>query len=152
MVKLVSDRSAEEVARFNLEEELKLQLRDLMAVLLRTMRGAGRPVELPNMLIRMGQLLLDHRELTGAGMPGKFFTEALDLDATLVEFRPWMANRVFDDNSVQDAEKMMVAGALQIAASTLMDQLTQVQQGRHQLLEGMRQRDMSLRRRNAKAK
>jgi len=129
MVNLVSENSPEDLKRVDLEKRITILLRDLTANLMRVTRRAGKPHRVEADIRALADLLDEYRALTGRGLSSSCYISVLDLDHKLPDDIPIKSNA---DHAVDS----MVLGALQVAASKLVDQPMQEQRGRDQLIPG----------------
>src|SRR5215470_14305441 len=117
------------------EAVLKVQsaLRELAANLMRTVQGAGAPGEVGQQAQEFVNSLVAHREACGH-MPG------LDEIAAALSFehREWSGGLSDAAMDRLDARDMIVRGCLQIAASELLGQSTQLATGRREMHQGIR--------------
>ena len=136
---LAATTSAAEVERNRRDEELQVisdqlhwHLRDLAANLMRVARGAGKPYEIGKQCVAVIQTMQSYRDLIGFYPGSGELSEMLNL-------------KQFDrDYGLRGsqlewglAEQKMVRGALQMAASTLVEQNTQYSAGNSELFEGL---------------
>jgi hypothetical protein len=108
------------------EQMVRRALRDLTANLLRVTRGAGQPGLIGRQAITLLDALAECQRETGF-LPdlGGFLTEpVMRLD--------------FDSSDRRVAQTEIIGGALQIAASRLLGQLTQERRGEQELRDGLR--------------
>jgi hypothetical protein len=104
-------------------------MRELAANMLRIVRGAGRPYELPAQMAKVLNLMEDYREATG------HYPSDYEIGDT-INIRNEAGGRSDDWSHGIDT---MVQGALQVAASTMVNQSTQKSAGEHELIEGLAQ-------------
>lgn len=127
-LKVVSEKSAEELAKQQALDELHWPMRELTANLLRVARGAGKAYEIPNQIVTVLECLKEYQSEVG------YLPSDHELSAAL---------RLHDDaDEARDgfsfATHVMVKGALQMAASTLVGQSTQHAAGRSELMRGLK--------------
>lgn len=144
-LKVVTSQTDSELRRKNAETELKYPLRELAANLIRIVRGAGDPDQLPDQLVQTLKFYEKHVKATGGVPKPKVVRKMLDPEEAMIEARPWteitnpeeiealnrsgMAER-------QEAEELMRKGGLQITASMLLGQHTQSIAGEHEMYRG----------------
>lgn len=111
------------------EQMVEDSLRRLAANLIRITRGSGTLYEVEAQIMELAELLAKHRSLTSHGVSPHVFDKALSYD-------PYIA---YDDEgsaNFQLALSQIVKGALQLAASAMLDNNTTKHQGEMELLEG----------------
>lgn len=123
----------ESITTTDLEQELERAREDaeegivlLTANLLRMMRGRGKPYQLASQLRRVNDAMQRHWELSRT-WPSRDILNAIR--------RP----RPSYNNALAVAEEMVISGALQVAASDLLDQRAQSASGVRQLRDGIRE-------------
>jgi hypothetical protein len=148
-MEVVSENSEAEIARGRASTRLEYPLRDLAANMLRVIRGAGKPHMLAAQMLEVLQIMQEYREASGYLPPPDEIKAILDIelpDSLLENISEFEFREV-------DAERDMIRGALQIAASRLLGQLTQERTGDAELSKGFRAREkLSEDRRRAHAK
>lgn len=133
-MRIVSDNSDEEIGRHHAELRVTSDLIELSANLLRIIRGAGRAYEIRDQLIGVLQAMEEYRSVTGHGVPSDVISKALDFH------EPEWVEKLGDlEWQRYMAKRQIIRGALQIAASELLGQRTQVAAGDTQLHEGIRE-------------
>jgi hypothetical protein len=138
-MKVVAQQSEAERDRHFAEREVEGALVALAANLLRVVRGAGKPVEIAPQALRYVQAAQAYFDLTRT-WPSRDLHGFLDignprLDRFNAENRRW-----------EEAMDTMVKGALQMAASRLLGQLTQESAGQSQLHDGIKLREEAIER------
>lgn len=128
-MRVVSSNSDKEIAAGRALERLRWPMRELAANMLRVVRGAGRPYELPSQIAKVLSLMEDYRDVAG------HYPSDYDIGDT-INIRNETGGRSDDWAHGIDT---MVQGALQVAASTLVNQSTQKSVGEHELIEGLAQ-------------
>lgn len=111
------------------EQMVEGSLRRLAANLIRITRGSGTLYEVEPQIMELAELLAKHRSLTSNGMSPHVFDKALSYDPDIAD----------DDEGTakfQRARSQIVRGALQLAASAMLDNNTTKHQGEMELLEG----------------
>jgi hypothetical protein len=123
-MKFVSDNSKEFEQR-RCRERVENALRKMTANLLRIARGGGRPHEIADQSLELLEACREFHEQVGY-FPAAEFPQMLNTapDSDAPEFRY--------------AVHAVVCGALQVTASRLLDQKTQLTAGAHALYEGIR--------------
>ena len=144
-LKVVSSQTDSELRRKNAEFELTYPLRALAANLMRIVRGAGDPDQIPDQLVQALKRYEKHVKEAGSLPKPKVVRRILDPETAMIEARPWI--EVKDQETVdylnrtgmaerQEAEELMRKGTLQMSASMLLGQHTQSIAGEHQMYEG----------------
>lgn len=124
-LRLVSDQSSQEIERKRTEENIEHAMCLLAANLLRVIRGAGKPEELPGQMQEVLAGMSQFRELCGFWPPPAVLTRAFDLSHS---------NRT---DEWDDAERDIMRGSLQMVASSLVGELTQRRAGHREMFEGL---------------
>lgn len=133
-MRIVSENSAEDLARFDAEQQVDMAVRELAANLLRVVRGAGRASELGRQADQFLAACEAYREVVGHYPPSE------DLGAALhVHEMPEPGKLAEHEYEFAAARESMVRGGLQIAASRLLGQSTQERAGESELFDGGRQ-------------
>jgi hypothetical protein len=157
-IRVVSTLSDEEVkkraalAKKNAEQQeavywLKIYLRETGANFLRIVRGGGSPADLSrnceNCINGFQRFFAAHNRYPFDSEIRQF----LDCELTLRENRPWISKREPEralrqidklEMLRQDAHLLIRSGCLQVAASLLMDQMTQRRKGESEISEGVK--------------
>lgn len=128
---LAAPREAPSTVHADAVEELALPLLELAANILRVVRGSGRADEIARQCSAVVQQFIEYRNVVGRLPADHEVAEALRLPE-----RPGMADRRSPDR--QRAVDQVVRGALQIAASALLDQKAQQAKGEAEVMAGMR--------------
>ncbi|MEO1148362.1 MAG: hypothetical protein AAFY26_22515 [Cyanobacteria bacterium J06638_22] len=113
------------------EKMVESRLRNLAANLMRIARGSGKLHEVEAQVMDLANELAKHRELTSHGVSPHIYQQALLFDP---EIRA-------DDKDIADrrrARATIVQGALQFAASEMLDQNTFRSKGDEEISEGVR--------------
>lgn len=127
-LRIVSERSSREIQQERRLADLRWRLVSLTANLLRVTRGAGRPWEVMTQCIETARAYQAYLEEVGC-LPSSFEV------AEILRFnREW--GEFSSEADIDYGRSMMVAGALQFVASSLLDQRTQVAAGRREMAEG----------------
>ncbi len=133
-MKVVSSNTETEVACHRAKDEVEWALRDLTANLIRVTRGAGRSHDIRRQMVLVLQAMQAHWDACG------MWPSSYELDQMLSIRDDERLDRLNDrDIEWAFAEFKMVRGALQVAASTLLDQSTQRAAGHTELFDGLRQ-------------
>jgi hypothetical protein len=131
VVKIVAENSAEDLARRSAAEGVGWALRDLAANLIRVVRGAGKSYELGKQAAAFIHALQDYREGVG------HYPAPHELNAMVAleddDTREWSE----EERSRRHAERTIIRGALQIAASDMLEQRTQRAAGESELYTGV---------------
>jgi hypothetical protein len=134
VVRVVSEQSAEDIRKSRAKDGLVDPLRVLTANLLRIVRGGGKPVELLRQMERCAISIREYALAHGHLPSAPTIHHILDCEAAQLEYRPWIKEalaeelrRWEDDGSLdrKEAERRIRNASLQIAASMLLDQMTQ---------------------------
>lgn len=133
-MRIVSENSAEDLARFEAERQVDLALRELAANVLRVVRGAGRPYELDRQAIAFAEACEAYREAVGHYPASEGLGAALHV-REILEPGKWGEQ----EHEFAEAREAMIRGGLQIAASRLLGQPTQERAGESELFDGGRQ-------------
>ena len=154
-MKLVADNTDADIARNRAEEQARWALVDLAANILRVVRGAGKPYDLPNQAAAFVKSYVDYREKAEGRV-----TMDLGMAISLPEVVGAYSKYGRDEGDKIYAERSIVRGALQIAASQLLEQRTQEASGEREMYQGInsvedyraRQREMMGLRANKRGK
>lgn len=133
-LRAIAETSAAEIETREASDTLRWALRDLTANLLRIVRGAGRPYSIGQQVPALIAALTGYRDAVGHWPRSEVVTEMLSIDRS----REWR-QRAHD--SVLDrfyAEEQIIRGALQQAASRLVDQRLQERAGESEIYDGIR--------------
>lgn len=144
-MEIVSSQSHTDIERAETAEDLKRATRTLAANMLRVVRGAGRSVMF---MEQMSDVLLaceEYRRTHGFWPDDALWKSMLDPERAQREARPWSKR---DHEPTSDSARAEYArreaigsirrGALQMTASMLADQLTQIGMGETELYQGHR--------------
>jgi hypothetical protein len=143
-VRVVSNQSEADIRRNQTREDLAWPLRQLTANLLRIVRGAGKPHYLAHQLEACLKVLSAYVEAHGTLPPAHELSEILDPDKAFYDARPWIKeNRQNMEQAPgeierEDAMRAIRRGALQVAASMLLNQTPQQAMGDHEVSNGIR--------------
>jgi hypothetical protein len=109
-------------------------LRDLASNLMRVVRGAGKPHEIVRQTRALMEAFADYHEATGEPPSADVLADILSIERDPEIIQHLERHQV----DRLDAEQLVIHGALQVAASRLVEQKTQETVGRHELHEGVR--------------
>lgn len=146
-MRIVSEQSEADIRRKRATDGLVRPLRELAGNLLRVIRGAGKPVELFRQMEACSAAIREYAEAHGHLPPSEVFNQLLDCDAAWHAYRPWIEEnrKQFTDRLGDDAEwdsdvamRRIRNGALQAAASMLLNQIPQHSMGESEIDDGMR--------------
>lgn len=139
-VRIVSSHSDAEIEAGFILREISWDLRELTANLMRVTRGAGKPDQIGPQCAKVVELLVQYRVSKGC-YPSAYDLQAiLDLDVTLT---PEQVERHRRDGFSR-AERQIVRGSLQVAASSLLGQRAQESRGEDEIQQGIRAREAAL--------
>lgn len=113
------------------EYTISIRLRELTANLIRIVRGSGKLYEVEGQVLRVAEELERHRELVSHGVSQHVIDEALNI-------RSELETRDHPNRNWQDGQATIVKGALQYAASTLLNQNSHGANGHEEMMEGQR--------------
>lgn len=127
-MRIVSEQSEADLAKHRAVEDLSWPLRSLAANLIRVVRGAGRAYELPSQMVAVLEAIEAYREVVG------HYPSDYELSQPINVRYPenWRLRDGYDG-----ALSTMVQGALQMAASELVRQDTQMTAGESEMLKGV---------------
>lgn len=132
-MRVVSENSESDIARNEAAQDVEWRLRELAANLLRVIRGAGKPYDLPQDAASFVRAVVAYQEAAGHGVPSDelsaMLTDAVDQDIDRAQG---------DESDRAYAERKIMRGCLQIAASRLLGQRTQESAGDSELYDGAR--------------
>jgi hypothetical protein len=133
LMEVVSDDSEAELARREAMLKVRWALREIAANLMRITRGAGKSWEVGRQARELVNMLVAHREACGHLPASDEITAALSIDD-----RHWTEELGDAAGEMLDVRDRIVRGCLQIAASELLGQNTQLAAGRSEMYEGIR--------------
>jgi len=144
---VVTENSPETLRERELLNRLTWALRELTANLMRISRGAGKPVSVVVQSAEVVSIVREYEDLTGHGAPVETVSEALSVRVD------WevLFNLPEDERKRRRVNERVIAGALQVAASRLLDQKTHATRGDDEMFEGM-QRIQEVREERIKAR
>ena len=126
-MRIVSENSAEDIAKQRAIEGLEWPMRDLAANLIRVARGAGRAYDLPRQMVKVLERIEEYRASVGNYPSDGEIGRTINVRHMDKEHQDDMSRAV--DRIVQ--------GALQVVASTIAAQSTQRSAGETEIFEGM---------------
>lgn len=126
-LRVVSENSKQDVEKAYALDRLQWELIETAANLLRVVRGAGRPYQLPGQFLAVLQCFERYREIAGQYPSEHELSTALS----------YMSRRDERDDEWSYAIDKIVRGSLQFAASTLLHQSTQQAAGESELIDGV---------------
>ena len=133
-LRAIAETSAAEIETSEASNTLRWALRDLTANLLRIVRGAGSPYSIGQQVPALIAALTSYRDAVGHWPRAQDVTEMLSIDRNH-EWRQDVPDSVLDR---VDAKEQIVRGALQQAASRLVDQRMQERAGESEMHDGIR--------------
>lgn len=113
------------------ERELAWESREFAANLLRVMRGAGRPFDLPQQIINLSESILEVSKTARA------WAVSSAIEETLQSAVPGG----FDAHEHEECTGMIVSGALQLLASRLVHQRAQEAAGEREMASGIKEQE-----------
>ncbi len=128
---LSSSISKEEVRKQDAIGRLEWPTREMAANLLRVMRGAGKPEQLPQQIINLAEAILEASKLSNAW--GIWDTMERLLQSAVPDRT--------DIDEFDDFRPLLVRGSLQVCASRLLHQQTHVNRGFDEINTGIRERE-----------
>jgi hypothetical protein len=132
-MKTASENSETDLARRFAMQSVENRLRDLAANILRTVRGAGKPHAILSDAQALIDAALSYREEAGNFPASEEIGKALDIDTPgerLDQLSP-------EAEAIVTARETIVHGALQVAASRLLEQRPQEAAGDTEMHEGV---------------
>jgi hypothetical protein len=132
-LKIVSNNSEQEIAGNRAREEAEQAAVDLTANLIRIVRGAGRPHDIREQILRLALAMEAHRE-AGFGFPVDAMAEAIRLPDELRQTEGLSDRGI----GLALARQATVNGALQYTASAILDQPLPLRRGEQQMMDGVR--------------
>ena len=120
---------------------VKVEVRELAANLLRIIRGARKPHNLWRQMRSCLTAAEDYYKAHGQLPSNPTLHQVLDIDAARDEFRPWIqrSRKGIHPTKRERIEQKIFEASLQIVASTLIDQHTQVGVAHGALYEAIRE-------------
>lgn len=110
-------------------------MREHAANMLRVVRGAGKPHYLGRQCVEIVDAFHAYREAHGHWPPAELISQTLDV------YREPNWERFPDEAEGSRAREGVIRGALQIAASRLLEQRAQISAGEHEMHDGMRRHE-----------
>ncbi|WP_296597541.1 hypothetical protein [Phenylobacterium sp.] len=132
-MKIVSSNTDAELAANRALEQVEGGLVELTANLIRVVRGAGRPGDIIEQVVGLTEALREYGDAAGHLPAGDELAGMIRLES-----REVVVGHVSESSAAWHyAEQRMVRGALQMAASSLLGQLTQRAAGSQELFNGL---------------
>ncbi|QAY78062.1 hypothetical protein [Sphingosinicella sp. BN140058] len=131
VLELVSCRTARQVECYQAANGIVAPLQRLAAGLLRVMRGSGEPEHIGFLCGAVLDALEEHRQILGSYPDGNAIAAALHLGLEEAQ-----AGTDAEGAGIARAQRMMISGALQVCASSLLSQAVQTRNGERELLAG----------------
>lgn len=138
--RLIAQNTEADRARKLASGQVSWALRDMTANLLRVVRGAGKPNEIVNQTSELLKALVAYRDTVGHPPPPDELAEILSIERT----QDWRSGVAASAPVLAEAEDRAVRGALQIAASRLIEQPRQEQSGAREMRVGIRDIEAAL--------
>jgi hypothetical protein len=145
-MKVVSENSEEDIEKRRKERDTALALsevqrclRELAANLMRIARSSqgGRPGRVASDIADLVRAFNAHVEVTGHHPHAHDISEALSLRRRYYQPDCSISDEIKNWNPVHAAEDEIMCGALQMAASRILDQSTQERRGEYEVYEGI---------------
>lgn len=140
-MEVVHSQTESEQQRRKALEDLKFPFREMAANLLRVVRGAGAPQNLPQQMQDCVDVCHAHFAAVGHWPDPQEISNILNPTLAVREHRPWIvgARSELNDDERQrgHAEDKVVRGALQRVASVFVDQPTQATRGLSEMYDGL---------------
>jgi hypothetical protein len=133
--RLISENSQAQIDKERAAAQVSWPLRDLAANLLRIIRGAGKPEEIIRQIDELIRALVAYKDATGQSPPPHELASMLDID----RLKDWTANLRDAHLQRHYAEEQIIRGALQQAASRLLNQAPQTSAGEQEMHVGIRE-------------
>ena len=133
-MRVVTDNSDDDLAHQNAMADVSHALRELTSNLMRVVRGAGKPDDIFRQTQALAEAFVRYYEATGMAVPADELSTILSIEhdpQLLAQFSGLERDRL-------DAGQAVIRGALQVAASRLLDQKTQETIGQREMFEGVR--------------
>lgn len=128
---VASETDAADLEKAQAERELSWETREMAANLLRVIRGAGRPYELPQQIINLGEHILETHKTARAWAIWSAMEEALQ--SAMPDF--------FDAPEHEAHIGVIAQGSLQFVASRLLHQRAQEAAGEREIESGIEERE-----------
>lgn len=130
-MKIVSENTEADIARERAMQRVRNELQEITANLIRVVRGAGRPHEIARQSLALTEALTAYQAAAGMLPLGD------DLAAVIQPEEPGLHDWRAEDQVRHYARQRVIDGALQVAASRLLGQLTQERAGEREMHDGM---------------
>lgn len=136
LLRLAVENDQSDIDRERVRQGIEWPLSNLAANLLRVVRGAGKSHEIGEQCVAVLKAFQEYRDKVGHWPTSFEMEEALSIRQ---KERP---NETYDEYwEWQHAQEDIMRGALQVAASRLVGQLTQEHRGRSDMMDGVRELD-----------
>jgi hypothetical protein len=129
----VSENSEPDLARQRALDQFEWALRELAANLMRITRGAGKAHDVMQQMSELAKAIRDYHVTAGMWPSSYEFTHALKVSKDFETVRQWS----IENQERENAERLIIRGALQIVASRLVAQTTQESAGHSEMHDGM---------------
>lgn len=130
---VVAENTRQQVDANIMQEQVDYALRELAANIIRVVRGAGRPDDIIDQCNEVLKAAIEYHDKTQRFVPYHSVAAALRLEREEIDdYHSYFGQRKL-------AIRRMVKGSLQIAASSLLKQLTQIHMGESELDDGYRE-------------
>jgi hypothetical protein len=139
-LRIASEQTDQELAKQRALEDLSWPARQMVANMLRVMRGAGRPYDLPEQVVDLAIAIQAAGRHTNAWYIGQALSELLTSALPRREYA----------EDFDNFERTIAQGSLQLLASTLLGHIPQKAAGSREIFEGIRERERYIERMHAK--
>jgi hypothetical protein len=129
-LKVVAENDAKTLARNRALEAVSQCLKELTANLMRVSRGAGKPHDFYDHIAHVTKALVEYQALTGMFPSADRIHEILSVGERYT-------SRDGMEQDFLDGTEEVIRGALQMAASRLLQQKTQVEAGKSEMMRGV---------------
>lgn len=132
-MRVAADHSDAELARRRVMADVSHAVRDLASNLMRVVRGAGKPHDIFRQAHTLAEAFVRYHEATGLVVAADELSTMLSIEGD-----PQFADHFSGlERDRLDAGQCVIQGALQVAASRLLNQKTQETVGQQEMFEGM---------------
>lgn len=131
-MRVVSNNSEKDIAREHAKRRVQRASRELAANVLRVTRGAGKPYEIGPQAVALIEAMQAFYDIVGW-----YPVDEIDAALELSRSDDWLSSAPEEEVARYYAERSVVAGALQVAASQLLGQRTQESAGHGQMYRGI---------------
>ena len=133
-MRVVTDNSDADLAHRRAMADVSHALRELTSNLMRVVRGAGKPDDIFRQTQTLAEAFVRYYEATGLVVPADELSTILS-----IEHEPQLPAHFSGlERDRLDAGQAVIGGALQVAASRLLDQKSQETIGQGEMFEGVR--------------